>query len=117
MLCVLAGLAVVGDSVLRSTTARWFERDLDLRARLAVGAAKVSLEERWLHDPEGLRTTLQNIARDERIMGAAACLPNGHLIISTELYPTEFSCRSVQQARLREQGDPEHWSERAELPS
>lgn len=117
VLCVLAGLAVVGDLVLRNTTARWFERDLDLRARLAVGAAKESLEQRWLRDPEGLRATLQNIARDERIMGAAACLKNGHPLVATELYPAEFSCRSVQQARLREKGDPEHWSERAELPS
>ncbi len=117
LLAMLAGLAVVGDVVMRDTTRRWFERDLDLRARLAVESARDSLVQHWGADVERLGAVLRNITRDDRIMAAAACHPGGKALTSTELYPLEFSCRAIQQARVRDDGDLQHWTQRSELPS
>ncbi|MBI1945095.1 MAG: trehalose-6-phosphate synthase [Deltaproteobacteria bacterium] len=117
LLGALALLAVVGDLAMRDTTRRWFERDVDLRSRLAVGAARQSLEQQWSSDPAGVATTLRDITRDERIMGAAACLPEGKTLATTELYPREFSCRLVLERRRQEEGSLEHWTLSTELPS
>jgi trehalose 6-phosphate synthase len=118
LLLGLTLLAVAGYAVVTRTMARWFERDLALRSSLAVAAARQSLAAHWGADGEGLVATLADITHDERIMGAAACAPNGELVAATDTYPEEFSCRSVLD-RMREEGpaDATVWSMTAELPS
>src|SRR5574338_1674700 len=91
----LGGLAVVGYVVLARTTRSWFEHDLALRSLLAVSAARQSLQGNWSAGRERLTETLTDITRDERIMAAAACTPEGQLLAVTEAYPADFSCRSV----------------------
>src|SRR5512143_3457615 len=95
LLAGLALLALVGYVVVTRTITRWFEKDLALRSSLAVASARQSLASHWGSDRPRLAATLADITHDERIMGAAACSPSGELLAATELYPPEFSCRSV----------------------
>ncbi|HVZ33128.1 MAG TPA: trehalose-6-phosphate synthase, partial [Polyangiaceae bacterium] len=88
--------------VLVSTTRSWFERDIQLRARLAVASAEVSLIAAWrANDANGIAAILARIARDERIMGAAVCPDEGKLAIATSSFPAEFTCAAIH-ARARE---------------
>ncbi len=118
LLTGLAGLALVVYFVLVQTTKNWFDADLTLRSRLAVSSARQSLERNWSADRERVGTTLADITRDERIMGAAACTTQGELLASTDAYPTAFSCPSVL-ARMRTEApaDATSWAMTPELPS
>ncbi len=104
ILALVAGLGLLtwGASVLVSRTTRdWFDRDIRLRAGLAVSGARAALVARWNpQDPEPLREILQAIARDERITGVAACGTDLSLLVSTTGYPPQLSCSAVS-ARLR----------------
>ncbi|MBL8608799.1 MAG: trehalose-6-phosphate synthase, partial [Myxococcales bacterium] len=86
----LALLAAAGYFALAGITRGWFEADMELRSRLAVTSAGRSLDRRWSGDRHELAETLTDIARDERIMAAAACSPEGDLLASTEAYPAIF---------------------------
>ncbi len=92
---VVIGLALVTGAawlVLQRTTRSWFERDLALRAKLAVAGARAALVERWNPDePADLSTLLSEITLDERVMGAAACDVDHGLIARTAEYPSPSS--------------------------
>src|SRR4051794_2864910 len=114
----LALLATVGYFALIRTTRDWFAADLALRSRLAVASARESLARHWTSDRAELTQTLVDIARDERIMAAAACSLQGDLLAATESYPSLFSCRSVMARMENEARDHgRSWSMTAELPS
>jgi trehalose 6-phosphate synthase len=121
-LCVLlAGLAlltIAGYFALTGKTRDWYEKDLNLRSRLAIASAHESLTSNWAASRSRLTTTLANITRDERIMGAAACSMGGELLAATESFPTEFTCQSVL-GRMRQEGSESSrfWSMTSELPS
>jgi trehalose 6-phosphate synthase len=118
LLASLAVLAAVGYFVLNRTTRAWFERDLELRSTLAVVAARQSLTASWSADHRRLTATLEDITRDERILAAAACGPNGELLASTVAYPPSFSCGWVHSQARPEGGlDADAWSTTAELPT
>jgi trehalose 6-phosphate synthase len=114
-LAMLTGVAYVG---IIGVTREWFEKDLKLRAELAVASARQALVSHWNGDRERLTETLADITRDERIMGVAACSLDGKLLAATEAYPSEFSCKSVIN-RMRREGSAEgpSWAMGAELPS
>ena len=110
-------LAIAGYAALTGTTRSWFQRDLELRTRLAVSAAHPSLVTQWKLGGPGLLGTLAYITRDERIMGAAACSPDGELLAATETYPAEFSCHAVMLRMKRDLAQPaDHWAFVTELP-
>lgn len=121
LIVLLAGLAVltaVGYVAATSVTREWFEKDLRLRTQLAVAAANHSLVESWNTDRPRLRSILTDITRDERIMGAAACAPDGTLLSATEAYPGEFSCRAtLGRQRLETDGTPVPWEMTTDLPA
>jgi trehalose 6-phosphate synthase len=97
---VLAGAAYV---VLTKTTRTWFERDVGLRAQLAVRSAQRGLRSEWSgYDRAPLRAILDDITHDERVMGAAACTVDGDLLTSTENYPDELSCTALSRRMLQE---------------
>lgn len=118
LVLALGALAVAGDFALTRVTRSWFEADLALRSRLAVAAARQGLAERWTGDRGRLAETLTDIARDERIMAAAACGPGGTLLAATAAYPTAFSCRSVLE-RMQREAPPgsTSWAMTPELPA
>ncbi len=73
----------------------WFDHDTELRAALAVRGAEDSIAGPWrTGDRPALTHVLESIARDERIMAVAACLPDGTLVASTPGYPPAFGCRN-----------------------
>jgi trehalose 6-phosphate synthase len=86
LLAGLAGLTVAGYQVLTGTTSAWFERDLQLRSELAVASAGRSLVRNWDDRPR-LAAVLEDITRDERILGAATCSLDGQLWASTAAFP------------------------------
>ncbi|MFO0627555.1 MAG: trehalose-6-phosphate synthase [Polyangiales bacterium] len=110
---VLAALAALGFTALQRTSRAWFERDLALRDGLAVASARRGLARAW-DDPARLREALDDIARDERIMAAAACGADGRRRAETEAFPARHACDSLLR-RLADAGGS-RWSGRAELP-
>ncbi len=99
VLAMVAGLALltwVASGLVDRTTREWFERDVRLRAELAVSGAKQALLGHWRktvrHD---LRNLLTELTRDERIMAAAACDSQLTTLAATSGFPSEFSCRKV----------------------
>jgi trehalose 6-phosphate synthase len=99
IVALVVGLALLtwgASMIVNRTTRTWFERDLVLRAQLAVGGTRQLLIANWRKDSEeGLRQVLGDIARDERIMGAAACGADLFRMASTSDYPGQITCSDV----------------------
>src|SRR5512143_775489 len=99
-LALVAALALLtwGASLLVSRTTRsWFERDMQLRAELAVSAAREELVAHWQPGHEAqLRKALLELTRDERVMAAAACGADGSPRFWTADYPPPLSCGSME---------------------
>jgi trehalose 6-phosphate synthase len=93
---LVAGLAVltwIALLVAGRTARGWFERDVALRAELAVSGGRRALVSYW-RDQEWkeLGALLLEITRDERIMGAAACDTALRIVARTPEYPERFRC-------------------------
>jgi trehalose 6-phosphate synthase len=94
-----AGLTWLADRVLTRTTRRWFESDVAMREKLAVGSAREALVERWESgDQKGLTRLLQDIAVDERINAAAACDNSRTMLARSDAYPAALSCERILKA-------------------
>jgi trehalose 6-phosphate synthase len=118
LLLGLGVLALAAYWAAMSVTAGWFEKDLRLRAQLAVASARQSLLESWSGNLGRLAQTLSDMARDERIMGAAACTAAGEPLVSTDDFPAVFSCRSVLERMYSETSSGGHaWSFISDLPA
>jgi trehalose 6-phosphate synthase len=99
ILALVAGLALLtwGASVVVTRTTRaWFERDMMLRAQLAVSGAREALASHWGpgHEAE-LRKVLVEMTHDERVMAAAACGADLALLARTIDYPAPLSCSGL----------------------
>lgn len=99
ILALVLGLALLtwAASVLVSrTTRQWFERDIQLRARLAVAGAREALVSHWGPGrKQQLARILAEISRDERIMAAGACGRELRLLAHAGEYPDELACAIV----------------------
>jgi trehalose 6-phosphate synthase len=99
ILALVAGLGLLtwGASVLVGRTTRdWFDRDIRLRAELAVSGARAALVAQWTpQKADQLREILDGIARDERIMAVAACGTDLALLARTGRFPVDLSCSEV----------------------
>ncbi|NUO47590.1 MAG: trehalose-6-phosphate synthase [Polyangiaceae bacterium] len=99
IIALVVGLALVtwiASLVVERTTREWFQKDVDLRAELAVNGARQAVISYW--DREGnseLQTLLAEMTHDERIMGAAACSTDGRLLTQTPEFPRQFRCAEV----------------------
>ncbi len=99
VLALVVGLGLLtwaASQLVHRTTHDWFEKDVSLRARLAVAGARETLVARWSAEGrKALRASLEDIARDERIMAAAACDEGLRLLAATPGYPEAFGCGRV----------------------
>jgi trehalose 6-phosphate synthase len=110
---LLTGLA---DVLLHRTLRGWFERDLRLRSELALHGARRTLVSAWQrHAVTELRAALQELARDERIMAAAACDLRGNLFVHSEDYPLQFTCQHVA-AKTMQRGEIPNLHHAVSLP-
>ncbi|HSD72026.1 MAG TPA: trehalose-6-phosphate synthase, partial [Thermoanaerobaculia bacterium] len=107
---LILGLALVtllAAFVVRETTRDWFERDVSLRAQLAVNGARQALISHWRKETRGdLRNLLSDITHDERIMAAAACSADFTFLTRTDDYPKEFDCRELGKNVLPGPAEP-----------
>src|SRR5689334_22387830 len=98
-LALVVGLGlvtVVGYTLVQRTTRRWFEKDLRLRAQLAVSGARQALVTHWRDaNRDVLSELLDDITRDERIMATAACGADLSLLASTRGFPSTLSCGEI----------------------
>ena len=92
---IVFGLALftLGSYLVVSTTSRsWFEDDVRRRAELAIRGAGDALSQSWARgDRVSVRRVLDDITRDERILAAAACAPDGSLHGTAGLYVADAS--------------------------
>jgi trehalose 6-phosphate synthase len=99
LLALLAGLGLLtwaAALLVERTTWGWFERDILLRAHLAVSGARPALVESLLPGREvHLRKIIGELTRDERIMAAAACGPDLAVLATTPDYPSQANCGAV----------------------
>jgi trehalose 6-phosphate synthase len=123
LLLSLALLTWAASGVVQTTAREWFQRDISSRAQLVLVGARQSLANSWYADPKDLQKQLMDLARDERVMGGAACDADFSLRASTPGFPEEFSCSAVG-TRVRaadSSGDSagrlHEWSTVASLPT
>jgi trehalose 6-phosphate synthase len=99
VLALVIGLGLVtwlASIVVRRTTSTWFEKDVSLRAKLAVAGARRALVTNWFEgDREQLRELLAEIAHDERIMAVMACGQDLGALAETPEFPKELSCAAL----------------------
>ncbi len=112
----LSALAVLAYFVVTAETRRWFEEDLARRTALAVAAARDGLVRSWVGEPARIHDILEDITRDERIMGAAACSRDGSPVALTSGFPREFTCAHVHSAAVPENATgPGAWAATPDL--
>jgi trehalose 6-phosphate synthase len=94
-LTLLAGGAAV---VVDRTTHAWFLRDVALRSRLAAAGAQDALVSHLdAGERRKLTPVLEGIARDERIMAAAACSTELATVSRTPGFPERFTCEALRR--------------------
>ncbi|MBP1688005.1 MAG: Alpha,alpha-trehalose-phosphate synthase (UDP-forming) [Deltaproteobacteria bacterium] len=92
----LALLTWVASLVVSRTTRDWFEKDVGMRAQLAVSGVRHGLLSHWkAEDGDDLHALLTELTRDERILAAAACGKDLSQLATTAEFPEQFGCRSI----------------------
>jgi len=122
VLALLVGLALLtwaAASVVENTARGWFERDVSSRARLVLVGATHSLANNWYAGPPVLQKQLNDLARDERVMGVLICNADLTAHVSTPEFLEEFGC-PVVGSRARVETNPaavQEWHTVATLPT
>jgi trehalose 6-phosphate synthase len=94
LIAALALLTWSASAIVSRLTRTWFEHDVGLRASLVVRGARSTILREW-SDPAAVTRLLEDITRDERIMGTAACGSRGELLAGTSKYPQEIDCATA----------------------
>jgi trehalose 6-phosphate synthase len=115
VVALVVGLGLVtwvASVLVERTTRKWFDQDVRLRAQLVISGARQALIARWDRARTSeLRALLQEIARDERIMAAAACSADLTLLTRTSDFPEQFSCGDIgRHVRPTEGAPPSTWA-------
>ncbi len=92
LLLGLAALTWCASALVDNTTRKWFEKDMVLRAQLAVSGARQVLLAAWSRsDEEAVLCVLEEITRDDRILGSATYDARGRIAVHTGAYPVQVS--------------------------
>ena len=99
VLALVLGLGLVtwiASGIVDRETRAWFDKDVNLRAELAVSGARQALISHWHEEDRGdLQDLLGEITHDERIMAAAACGADLTLLTRTKDFPDQFTCQGL----------------------
>ena len=108
LLALMLGLGLLtlaADVAVHRTLWLWSERDLRLRSELAIHGARRTLVSAWRRRAlNELRATLTDIARDKRIIAAAACGFPDRLLVHSDEYPLQITCQSFAQQVFSQTG-------------
>ncbi len=97
LMLVLAALAWGGTAIVNGTTRAWFEKDVSLRAQLALNGAGDALAAHVATgDRRRLVAVLGELARDERVMAAAVCNRSFRTLARTGEIPAEYACDQIE---------------------
>jgi trehalose 6-phosphate synthase len=89
-------LAWAAATMVERTTRQWFEEDIMLRSGLVASGARSELLSHWSSTENNeLGRILGNIARDERIMGAALCTARMEMLARTQVLPPSITCQAI----------------------
>jgi trehalose 6-phosphate synthase len=121
MLILMAALTLLSATAwltVTHTTRGWFEKDLALRADLAVsGARRALVSDLRQKDVRGLKSLLAEITRDERILAGAVCTWDMKTVAATLKFPEMFSCANVgPHIRANDPDGWQVWRTSADLP-
>ncbi|MBI4586513.1 MAG: trehalose-6-phosphate synthase [Planctomycetes bacterium] len=116
ILILILGLGLLtwaASMVVNQTIRGWFERDMALRAQLAVSGARMALIFCWRQgNQEEIRKLLTAITHDDRIMAAAACDANLSVVSKTADFPDQISLVEIgHRVRPMANSPPEEWKE------
>jgi trehalose 6-phosphate synthase len=108
----LALVTAVASVLVHRTTRSWFERDLKLRAQLAVNGVRNALLPHWsIAGQRQLSIRLADLTHDERVMAAAACSRTFELLASTEEFPDTIACGEfAEHMRTGPGSSPSSWN-------
>jgi trehalose 6-phosphate synthase len=113
IVALVLGIAILtwaGSALVYRTTRDWFEKDVSLRAQLAVNGARQGLLSHWQPDNgEDLHALLTEMTRDERILAAGACAPDLSRLAATGDFPDQFGCRLVGAHVRQSDGSTTTW--------
>jgi trehalose 6-phosphate synthase len=114
-LALLAGIAALG---VHHLTRQWFEKDIALRAQLAVSGARQALATSVRSgDHRAIAGLLEDLARDERVLGAAFCGGDGAQVARTADYPGSVTCADLgDRISGAPNADPASWGTLIALP-
>jgi trehalose 6-phosphate synthase len=93
----LAGIAWGASTLFNRRARTWAERDMAMRARLALSGARPAMD---VADAAGVRRVVDGLVRDERLMGAAVCRRDGKLEAASHSFPPEYACERLPRAAL-----------------
>jgi len=94
----LSVLVVIAWYTAMHTTRSWFERDLTLRAELAISGARQTLIDNIKNNQAlNLNALLNEIVLDERIVAADLCTKSLKQIAVTANFPPELTCENIGQ--------------------
>lgn len=106
----LAALTLLGYWGVNRSTRRWVEHDIQLRSQLTIHAAKRSIISHWQHANE-LAALLNDLTRDERLLAAIACTPEGTTIATSTVSPRGIDCATLHRRILSSNGRLADWSD------
>jgi hypothetical protein len=117
-LVLVLGLLTWGAvTALNTTTRGWFERDVALRAELAVSGSRRALVTAWRAGQWAeVGRVLGDITHDERILGAAVCTVAGQTLSRAGDYPAVFGCPDVASRVFASTAAAGTWRTTAMLP-
>lgn len=97
---------------LSRTTGAWFDKDVGLRAELAVNGARSALQAAIEAGAAArMEAVLDDLARDERILGAGLCDGALDLVAKSAAFPAAVQCAAMRdKVRLTEDGTEPVWS-------
>ncbi|MBI4872384.1 MAG: trehalose-6-phosphate synthase [Candidatus Riflebacteria bacterium] len=122
LLAVLGGLTWTATVLVGRTARNWFERDVALRAQLAMSGARSSLVLGWKNgERSAVQSLLSELTKDDRLTAAAAYGPDLLMFASTAEFPAALLREGLgKQAREAVEAPASQWAPwhaRVELPA
>ena len=84
---------------------RWASRDQAMRGSLVANAMSESVSRALAEGTKDeLRALFNRTLNDERLLAMALCLPDGHMLIKTALFPDSVTCENAKVPVSADQG-------------